>query len=193
MSIFRIKPHGRLQEWVAEEKGYFKEEGLDYEFVTDTGAAMTQTLQPADGNPREILRGAFESMEAGRACEVTTACHWAVSAAASANHGRMWGRAYSVAPAAILVPPESPIRRPDELANLEIGVGYHSGSHFSALQALESMLEPDEIRFEFIGLPLDRLSLLLERKVPAANMFGAPLYLLEQQGFRKILDSTFMI
>ena len=30
--MFRIAPHFRLQEWVAEEKGYFKDEGLDYEF-----------------------------------------------------------------------------------------------------------------------------------------------------------------
>ena len=33
MSKFRIMPHGRLQEWVAEEKGYYTAEGLDYEFV----------------------------------------------------------------------------------------------------------------------------------------------------------------
>ena len=30
--MFRIAPHFRLQEWVAEEKGYFKSEKLDYEF-----------------------------------------------------------------------------------------------------------------------------------------------------------------
>ncbi len=32
MSKFVIAPHMRLQEWVAEEKGYFAAEGLDYEF-----------------------------------------------------------------------------------------------------------------------------------------------------------------
>ena len=32
MSKFVISPHFRLQEWVAEEKGYFKAEGLAYEF-----------------------------------------------------------------------------------------------------------------------------------------------------------------
>ena len=32
MAKFRIHTHQRLQEWVAEEKGYFKDEGLDYEF-----------------------------------------------------------------------------------------------------------------------------------------------------------------
>jgi hypothetical protein len=29
---FVVEPHFRLQEWVAEEKGYFKDEGLDYVF-----------------------------------------------------------------------------------------------------------------------------------------------------------------
>ena len=33
MAKFRIMPHSRLQEWVAEEKGYFTDEGLDYEFI----------------------------------------------------------------------------------------------------------------------------------------------------------------
>ena len=32
MAKFIVEPHFRLQEWVAEEKGYFRAEGLDYEF-----------------------------------------------------------------------------------------------------------------------------------------------------------------
>ena len=28
MGKFRIMPHGRLQEWVAEEQGYFTAEGV---------------------------------------------------------------------------------------------------------------------------------------------------------------------
>src|SRR5262245_36132458 len=37
MSKFVISPHFRLQEWVAEEKGHFKAEGLDYEFRDNYG------------------------------------------------------------------------------------------------------------------------------------------------------------
>ena len=40
MAKFIIEPHFRLQEWIAEEKGYFAAEGLDYEFrelVRSTG------------------------------------------------------------------------------------------------------------------------------------------------------------
>jgi hypothetical protein len=38
-----------------------------------------------------------------------------------------------------------------------------------------------------------RLELLLEGKVPAAALFSGPYYLAEQLGFRKIIDTTFMI
>ncbi|HTE86208.1 MAG TPA: hypothetical protein VK821_15905 [Dehalococcoidia bacterium] len=197
MSSFRIQPHGRLQEWVAEEKGYFKDEGLEYEFVFGSGDALPvslrTTMQTTEEAPSQVLQGAFESMETGRACEVSAACHWAVGMAASAEHGHMWGHAYSVTPAGIYVAPESPIRKPADLEGVEVGVGFHSGSHFSALQALEKLFPRNIIKLQFIGHPLDRLRLLLERQVPAANLFGAQLYILEQQGFRKIIDTTFMI
>ena len=195
MSKFRIEPHGRLQEWVADEKGYFKDEGLDYEFLTSyatqaSGYALVQSTETA---AQEVKRGAFENMERGRAADISCACHWAVNMASSAGHGRMWGHAYSITPSAIMVPSESSIRKPRDLVNIEVGVGYHSGSYFSAIQALEKVLKPGEIKLCYIGQPQDRLAALLDRKVAAANMFGAPLYIVEQQGFRKILDTTFMI
>lgn len=192
MPKFRIQSHGRLQEWIAHEKGYFTDEGLDYEFVHN--ALMSdQVAVPSDVSVPDYRSGAFEKMEVGNACEVGSACHWAVNMAASATHGRMWGRAYSMTPSGIYVAADSQIRLPEHLANVPIGVGYHSGSHFSALRALQQVLEDDEIEMAYIGGPQDRLTLLLEGKVPAANMFGPPMYVLEQQGFRRVLDTTFMI
>jgi hypothetical protein len=38
-----------------------------------------------------------------------------------------------------------------------------------------------------------RLELLLEGKSPAAALFSGPYYLAEQLGFRKVIDTTFMI
>jgi NitT/TauT family transport system substrate-binding protein len=98
-----------------------------------------------------------------------------------------------VTPSAIVVAPECPVKKPRDLAHVEVGVGYHSGSYFSAIQALEKILKPEQMKLRFVGQPQDRLAALLDRKVDAANMFGAPLYVVEQQGFRKILDTTFMI
>lgn len=195
MSKFRIEPHGRLQEWVAEERGYFREEGLDYEFVKSyvAGESGYAAVQSTESAAPEVKRGAFENMERGRMADVSCACHWAVNMASSSGHGRMWGHAYSVTPSAIVVAPESLVQKPRDLANVEVGVGYHSGSYFSAIQALEHVLKADEINLRYIGQPRDRLAALLDRRIASVNLFGAPLYLAEQQGFRKVLDTTFMI
>src|SRR5689334_14495799 len=132
---FKIQPHVRLQEWVAEENGFFTAEGLDYEFFVDgfdMGSAAT--VSSAAAAPLSVRSGAFEDMAAGRSSDVSCACHWAVNAAASAQHGKMYGKAYSVCPAGIYVA-DSGLTDPADLAGVEVGVGYHSGSHYSALQA----------------------------------------------------------
>jgi len=72
-------------------------------------------------------------------------------------------------------------------------VGYHSGSHFATLQALEAVLAPESVSLTFQGPPNERLDALLDRQVPAATLFGVPLYIAEAFGFRKVLDATFMI
>ncbi|HKA48084.1 MAG TPA: hypothetical protein VKK19_00680 [Candidatus Dormibacteraeota bacterium] len=204
MRKFRIQKHGRLQELIAHENGYFRHEGLDYEFgdfvSREVMGPIVEQLKPvnADGTPAvpgtvDVTTGMFETYAAGRACDVSSACHWAINEAASAQYGRMWGHAYSVTPGAIVVPAESPIMKATDLAGVEVAVGYHSGSHFSALQALESFLQPDEIKLRFVGMPWDRVEALLQRTVAAANVWSTALYLLDQQGFRRVADTTFMI
>jgi len=192
MAKFRIMPHGRLQEWVADEKGYFADEGLDYEFVHWT-LGRREIAPAAPLIPDTVLGGALEDMQGGRACEVSSACHWCVNMAAASSPGRMWGGAYTVTPAGIYVPPESDIRRAEDLAGVEIGVGQHSGSHFATIQALEHVLRPDRMNLRFVGGPVERMELMLDRRLSAATVFGAHLYVLEQQGFRKVVDATFMI
>jgi NitT/TauT family transport system substrate-binding protein len=193
---FRIQPHVRLQEWVAEERGYFREVGLDYEFEANglAGSAYTtSSIAPADAALGGVTSGAFDDMEKGRSCDISAACHWAVNAVSSASHGKMWGKAYSMCPSAIFVPPDSPHGRPEDLADVPVGVGHRSGSHYSALQGLEQFMEPEKIKLNFVGLPYDRVRLMLERRIAAANVFGAQYYVLEQHGFRKLVDTTFMM
>jgi NitT/TauT family transport system substrate-binding protein len=187
----KIMPHGRLQEWVAEEKGYFTAGGLEYSFIISGDYGVSSVLRDDSG---EVRTGAFETFGAGRSgADVSCACHWATNAAAREGAGHLVTTAYSVAPCAIVVPPESPIRRPEDLAGVPIGVGYHSGSHFATVQALESVLAPGELKLTFQGPPNERLDALLERQVPAATTWGVPLYIAEAYGFRKVLDATFMI
>lgn len=183
MSKFVINPHFRLHEWVAEEKGYFKAQGLDYEF---------RTVFDSHKTPNKV--GAYQSFAKGRDTHVSCACHWTVNVAASTGHGKLYADCYSLSPAAVFVPPESPIRTPEDLRGVPISVGYQSGSHYSTIQALEQYMPLKDIKLSFAdGILFGRLENLIDRKVPAAALFSGPYYFLEQLGFRKIIDSTFMM
>jgi NitT/TauT family transport system substrate-binding protein len=192
--VFRIQPHVRLQEWVAEEHGFFAAEGLDYEFEAGGFAAGSAgTVILADQVAQPGRSGAFEDMAAGRSSDVSCACHWAVNAAATAQPGKMYGKAYSICPAGIYVLGGSPVQDPGDLAGVEVGVGYHSGSHYSALQALEGFLDRSQIGLSFVGRLFDRVRLLLGGQAAAVNVWGAQAYLLEQLGCRKVLDTSFVM
>jgi hypothetical protein len=191
MSTFVIHTHGRLQEWVADEKGYFAAEGLtDYVLKhNELGSPDLAQVITAEGKKH----GAYESYESGREADVSCACHWTVNMAASADHGTLWGGCYSITPGAIMVAPESPITKPEQLAGVEVHVGYHSGSHYATIQALEEYLRPEQIKLRFGGLPDERVDAMIARTASAANVFGIQRYILEQLGFRVITDTTFMV
>jgi ABC-type nitrate/sulfonate/bicarbonate transport system substrate-binding protein len=188
MSEFVIEPHFRLQEWVAEEKGYFKDEGLDYIFQ--------ELVQKTDGKIHDQGNkvGAYQAIEKGRSSNISCACHWTVNVAASNGKGKLYADVYSVSPAGVFVPPESPVKNPEDLAGVPISVGFQSGSHYSTIQSLEQYMPADKINLSFNdGLLFRRMELLLDRKVPAVHLFSGPYYLAEQLGFRKVIDTTFMI
>ncbi len=188
MSKFIIAPHMRLHEWVAEEKSYFAAEGLDYEFH--------EALPSAEGKNHNLgdKVGAYQTFEKGRGSDIGCACHWTVNVSASSGHGKLYADAYSISPAGIFVPPESEIRSPEQLAGVPISVGFQSGSHYSTIQALEQYMSREQIKLSFAdGMLFSRMELLIDRKVPAASLFSGPYYFAEQLGFRKVIDTTFMM
>jgi len=183
MPKFVISPHFRLHEWVAEEKGYFRDEGLDYEF---------REVFKTHATPNKV--GAYTSFEEGRETNVSCACHWTVNVAASQGLGKMVADCYSISPGGVFVPPESAIGEPRDLKGVPISVGHQSGSHYSTLQALEQYLPREDILLSFAdGILFSRMEKLIDRQVPAAAVFSGPYYFLEQLGFRKIIDTTFMM
>jgi len=81
-----------------------------------------------------------------------------------------------------------------DLAGVPISVGFQSGSHYSTIQALEQFMARSEINLTFEdGMLFHRMSQLIEGKSPAAALFNGPYYLAEQLGFRKVIDTSFMI
>ena len=80
MAKFIIEPHFRLQEWVAEEKDYFRKEGLEYEF--------RELMRATDGkiHDKGDKVGAYQSFEQGRKADVSCACHWTINGCAGTKH-----------------------------------------------------------------------------------------------------------
>ena len=188
MAKFVIAPHMRLHEWIAVEKGYFDEVGLDY--------VLEDQLLSATGERHDLgdRVGAYQTYEQGRTCDVSSACHWTVNVASASGHSKLYADAYSVSPCGIFVPADSGIKRPEDLAGLPISVGYQSGSHYSTIQAMEAFVDRDQINLSFSdGLLFKRMEHLIEGTVPAANLFSGPYYFMEQLGFRKVLDTSFMM
>lgn len=188
MGKFIIEAHFRLQEWIAHEKGYFTAEGLDYEF--------RELVRSTDGKHHDKgdKVGAFQSFEKGRSADVSCACHWTVNVAASNGHGKMSRDVYSVAPAGIFVAADSKIKTPADLADVPISVGYQSGSHYATVQALEQYMPADKIKLTYAdGMLFARMDKLINGTAPAVNLFSGPYYFAEQLGFRKVIDTTFMI
>ena len=189
MGKFVIGPHMRLQEWIAQEKGYFDAEGLDYELKDQLSGMQKDHLHDLGDKV-----GAYQTFEEGRTADVSCACHWTVNVAAASGHGKLFADAYSVSPCGIFVPADSLITSPEDLANVPVSVGFQSGSHYSTIQALEQFLKPEKIKLSFAdGLIFRRLELLIDGEVPAASLFSGPYYFLEQLGYRKILDTSFMM
>jgi len=185
---FLIQPHFRLHEWIAEQKGYFGDEGLDYDFQ--------ETVQSTDGkvHAQGDKVGAMQSFEKGRTSDISCACHWTVNVAAAKGHGKLYGDAYSVSPCGVFVPPDSKITSPEQLAGVPISVGYQSGSHYATIQALEQYMPLDQINLSYKeGMLFARMDMLFESKIPACTLFSGPYYFAEQLGFRKIIDCTFMM
>src|SRR5215472_13950213 len=96
MAKFTIQPHGRLQEWIAHETGYFRAAGLDYEFRGGLAAQRKKEVD-ASGEIVDVFSGAFESYQQGKGnkgvkSDISCAYHWAVNQASSQQIGRMWGK-----------------------------------------------------------------------------------------------------
>jgi len=169
-------------------QGVFQGRGLDYEF---RAAFKGQDLAKAHATPNKV--GAFQNIEAARhqrelRLPLDGECR-RLEGSRQDVRGRVFGVAGGGVRAARVADPH-----PADLRGVPISVGHQSGSHYSTIQALEQYLPAADIKLSFAdGILFSRLEKLVDRQVPAASLFSGPYYFLEQLGFRKVIDSTFMM
>ena len=189
MGKFVIEPHFRLHEWVAEEKGYFKDEGLDYEFLE-----LVQSTDGQNHNTQDKV-GAYHVIEQGR--EVRRELRLPLDREC---RGRRRATRSSMPMSIRCRRRASSCRRIRPCARRRILPACRSRSVTARAATTRRSRRSNNICRSTRSISRSPMAccsggmeLLVDRKVPAAALFSGPYYFAEQLGFRKVIDSTFMI
>jgi NitT/TauT family transport system substrate-binding protein len=182
-----VAPKGMgLNDFVAQQEGYFAAEGLDVAFDWKTFRGTQSSWKGLAYFERPQDRPYAEGRDV-----IQGACAWGSICNASAGMGRFVPDAYGVSPWAIFVRPDSPIRRPEDLKDVPVSVGMRAGSHFNVPYRLEKYLPLAHIKTVNTGGFGVRLKALIEGEVEAASLLPPQIAMAEQLGLRKIIADTF--
>jgi NitT/TauT family transport system substrate-binding protein len=184
----KIAPKGMgLNDFVAQQEGFFAAEGLDVEFDWKTFRGTQSSWKNLDYLHRPQDRPYTETKEE----VIQGACVWGSICNAGAGMGRFVSEAYGVSPWAIFARPDSKIQKPEDLKDVLISVGMRAGSHFNVPYRLEKYLPLEHIKVVNTGGFGARLKALLDGEVEAASLLPPQIAMAEQLGLRAIIRDTF--
>jgi NitT/TauT family transport system substrate-binding protein len=184
----KIAPKGMgLNDFVAMQEGYFAAEGLDVEFDWKTFRGTQSSWKGLDYFQRPQDQPYTQAKED----VIQGACVWGTICNASAGMGRIVADAFGDSPWAIFVRPDSRIRKPEDLKDVEIAVGMRAGSHFNVPYRLEKYLPLANIKTVNTGGFGARLKALLDGEVEAASLLPPQIAMAEQLGLRKVIEDRF--
>jgi NitT/TauT family transport system substrate-binding protein len=182
-----VAPKGMgLNDFVAMQEGYFRDEGLDVEFDMKTFRGTQSSWKDLQYFDRPQDRPFAE----GRTV-IQGACAWGSICNASAGMGKFVPDCYGISPWTIFVRPESKIERPEDLKDIPIAVGMRAGSHFNVPYRLEKYLPLEHIKAVNVGGFGARLSALLDGEVEAASLLPPQIDMAKQLGLRTVIEDTF--
>src|SRR5919206_4481763 len=155
---------------VARDKGFFKDEGLDLQFVTTPGMAQVTTSHSVKFD--SIFDRPLDSVYNTGGIDQYRMCEWGImKRAVEANKQGLRDRKIvalgaSMSKFAIVVRPDSKIYEPEMLKNKEIAVTPNNGSDFTTLKMMEGFLEPKHVKRTNAGSMLKPLEEVCEGKGP---------------------------
>lgn len=163
--VVRIAPNNQVFDLpviVGIEEGLFEQAGLDVSF------SATHADRERDAASSPVLSRLKEQLFECGSAESYNVCEWA--SIDRLERGRRGGgiaalRA-AVAAQAILTFDDS-LQTPRDMADVPVVVQEMTGSHYTALQMLESAIGRDHVRLEYGGLPQMRWTALKDRRARA--------------------------
>ena len=178
---------------VARDEGFFKDEGLDIEFVTTPGMAQVTTSHLVKFD--SIFDRPLDSVYNDGGIDQYRMCEWGImKRAVEANREGLRGRKIvalgaSMSKFALVVAPDSKFYEPEMLKDKEIAVTPNNGSHFTTLKMMEGFLTPEHVRTTHAGSMQKRLEAVHQGKVAAASVMEPWISVAQKQGLRILIES----
>src|SRR5262247_3019240 len=178
---------------VARDEGYFKDEGLDLEFVTTPGMAQVTTSHFVKFD--SVFDRPLDSVYNEGGIDQYRMCEWGIMkrAVEAKSQGlrerKIVALGASMSMFAIVVSRGSRIYEPEMLKDKPIAVTPNNGSEFTTLKMMEGFLEPQHVKRTNAGSMLKRLEALRDGKVAAISLMEPWISVAQKWGMRILIES----
>src|SRR6266699_2005152 len=178
---------------VARDKGFFKDEGLDLEFVTTPGMAQVTTSHFVKFD--SVFDRPLDSVYNEGGIDQYRMCEWGImKRAVEANTQGLRGRKIvalgaSMSKFAIVVARDSKYYEPEMLKDKPIAVTPNNGSDFTTLKMMEGFLAQEHVKRTNAGSMLKRLEAVRDGKVAAAGLMEPWISVAQKWGLRILIES----
>jgi len=178
---------------VARDRGFFKDEGLDIEFVTTPGMAQVTTSHSVKFD--SVFDRPLDSVYNQGGIDQYRMCEWGIMKRAveadcqGLRSRKIVALGASMSMFAIVVGRDSDYYEPEMLKDKEIAVTPNNGSEFTTLKMMEGFLEPQHVRRINVGPMLKRLEAVRDGKVAAASVMEPWISVAQKWGMRILIES----
>src|SRR5437588_5313691 len=178
---------------VARELGFYRDEGLDPDFVVTPGMAQATSTHVVKAET--VFDRPLDSVYNEGGIDCYRMCEWgimkrAVEAEAEGLRARkIVALGASMSKFAIAVNRSSNVYEPEMLKDLPIAVTPNNGSEFTTLKMMEGFLAPEHVKRIHAGSMLKRLEAVRDRKVAAASLMEPWISVAQKWGLRILIES----
>lgn len=179
---------------VARDEGYFRDEGLDIEFVTTPGMAQART-DSGILQQQVMFDRPLDTLYNDGGLDQYRMCEWgilkrAVEAADSGLRSRkIVALGAAMSKFAIVVAPDSDFYEPEQLKDQPIALTPFNGSNFTTLKMMEGFLAREHLKTTQAGTMRDRLEAVKRGDVAAACVMEPWISVAQKQGFRILIET----
>jgi NitT/TauT family transport system substrate-binding protein len=178
---------------VARDAGFFRDEGLDLEFVTTPGMAQVTTSHSVKFD--SVFDRPLDSVYNDGGIDQYRMCEWGImkraveAAAVGLRRRKIVALGASMSKFAIVVARDSKLYEPEMLKDRPIAVTPNNGSHFTTLKMMEGFLAPEHVKTTAAGSMLKRLEAVRDGKVAAACLMEPWISVAQKWGLRILIES----